>query len=243
VRSTDAGEHWRKVTGWEVADVRCFAFDPRDANRVYAATAWGPLRSADAGVTWQLTKQGLPRLYCQTVLVEPTGRVLLGTETGLFASINHGESWQRLAFPEIPVLRLAQSAADPQVLIAGTQGRGVWSSTDGAQTWHEAESAASTANVYGVAADPAEARQLVAGGWNFGVKLSSDGGTTWRDITHGLPTPNVFTVAFDPARRGRIWAAVFEEGVFYTDDKGATWHLDGLEGSYVYDFVFAPVAR
>lgn len=243
VRSTDGGEHWRKVTGWRVADVRSFAIDARRPDRIYAATAWGPLRSTDAGVTWDLVKEGLPRLYCQTVLVAPDSRVLLGTETGLFALDDGAPSWRRLAFPEVPVLRLAQTAADAKVLLAGTQGRGAWVSRDGAKTWTQASGVPATANIYAVAVDPTDAQRLVAGGWGVGVRLSDDGGATWRDVTRGLPTANVFTVACDPARRGRIWASVFEEGVFYTDDAGASWRLDGLEGAYVFDFVFAPAAH
>src|SRR5437868_5022046 len=53
VRSADGGKSWRKVTGWEVSDVRSTVFDPREPDHAYAATSWGPLRSSDAGTTWQ----------------------------------------------------------------------------------------------------------------------------------------------------------------------------------------------
>lgn len=242
VRSVDGGRTWRKTTGWEVADVRAIVFDARAPNRVYAATAWGPLRSTDAGATWQLAQKGLPRLYDQTLVVDPQGRVLLGAEKGLFASTDHAQSWHALKFPEASVLRLAQSAADAQVLVAGTEGRGAWLSRDAAKTWTPISAVPATANVYAAAADPRERQRLAVGGWSIGVRLSADGGDSWRDVTAGLPSGHVFALAFDPDRAGRLWAGVFERGIYYRDDAGATWVADGLDGAYVFDFIFAPSA-
>ena len=203
----------------------------------------GPLRSTDAGATWQLAQAGLDRLYCQTVVVEANGRVLLGTEKGLFASTDEARSWHRLKFPEASVLRLAASAADARLLVAGTEGHGAWVSRDDARTWSQVAGVPAQANVYAAAADPRDARRLAVGGWGMGVRLSDDAGATWREVTRGLPTANVFALAFDPDRPGRIWAGVFERGIFYSDDAGATWVADGLEGAYVFDLVFAPATR
>ena len=51
VRSTDAGKSWRLTTGWDVIDVRTFAFNPVNPDEIYASTCWGPLRSIDGGAT------------------------------------------------------------------------------------------------------------------------------------------------------------------------------------------------
>lgn len=242
VRSADGGKTWRKTTGWEVADVRAIVFDERQLNLVYAATAWGPLRSTDAGATWQLAQAGLPRLYCQTLVVDPDGRVLLGAEKGLFASTDHAQSWHALEFPSVSVLRLAQSG-DAQVLVAGTEGHGAWLSRDGAKTWTQISAVPENSNIYAAAADPRDRGRLAIAGWGIGVRLSTDRGDTWRNITAGLPSGNVFAVAFDPDRAGRLWAGVFERGIYYSDDAGATWIADGLDGAYVFDFIFAPAAH
>ncbi|QYM79257.1 hypothetical protein K0B96_01165 [Horticoccus luteus] len=239
VRSADGGRTWRKTTGWEVADVRAIVFDEQRPELAYAATAWGPLRSTDAGATWQLAQKGLPRLYGQTLVVEPQGRILLGTEKGLFASTDRAQSWHALTFPEVSVLRLAQSRADAKVLVAGTEGRGAWLSRDGAKTWTQISHVPATANVYAAAADPLDSQRLAVGGWSIGVRWSNDGGATWRDATAGLPAGNVFALAFDPDHAGRLWAGVFERGIYYSDDDGASWIADGLDGAYVFDFVFA----
>ena len=71
VRSRDGGATWRKVTGWDIGDVRCLAFDPKNPSLAYGASAWGPIRSTDGGENWKATHDGLAKLYCQTVVADP----------------------------------------------------------------------------------------------------------------------------------------------------------------------------
>jgi photosystem II stability/assembly factor-like uncharacterized protein len=245
VRSTDGGHSWRKTTGWQVADVRSIVFDHANPAAAYAATAWGPLRSTDGGATWQLAQEGLARLYCQTILADPArgGHVLLGTEDGVYASRDGALTWQRAEFPAVTVLRLAESPAEPRLILAGTQGRGAWLSRDGGQTWTAADPGSATANLYAAAISPHAATQLAVGGWAVGVRVSADGGRTWTDRTAGLPAKNVFVLAFDPDVKGRLWASTFEEGTYYSDDLGVTWHDGGLYGAYASDLVFLPPAK
>ncbi len=246
VRSTDGGAHWRKVTGWEVADVRSIVFDPLNLRQVYAATQWGPLRSADAGATWQLAQQGLAKLYTQTVVADRTrsGRVLIGAEDGIYVSNDAARSWRRVASsPDTTILRIAQSGADAQLLLAGAQHRGAWLSRDGGNTWKQADAGSATANLYAVALNPRDAAVMAIGGWDTGVRLSTDGGETWADRTAGLPVKHVFVLAFDPDVKGRLWVSTFEEGSFFSDDLGATWQEGGLYGAYGFDYVFVPAQR
>ncbi|MDI1248558.1 MAG: YCF48-related protein [Lacunisphaera sp.] len=245
VRSTDGGRTWRKTTGWEVADVRSIVFDPVQPELVYAVTAWGPLRSTDAGATWQLAQKGLTLLFGQTMVADAarSGRVLIGTEGGIYVSRDAAQSWQRAKFPEVPVLRLTQGSSDAKVLLATTLGRGAFLSQNGGESWTPVDPATAGANLYAAAIAPQDAALLALGGWQAGVRVSADGGRTWTDRTAGLPVKNVFVLAFDPGVKGRLWASTFEEGTFYSDDLGRTWQEGGLYGAYGYDFIFIPVAR
>ncbi|MCX6945347.1 MAG: hypothetical protein NT173_11435 [Opitutales bacterium] len=225
VRSADGGRTWRKTTGWEVADVRSLAFDPAQPAQVYAATAW--------------------ELYSQTILADraQSGRVLLGTEDGIYVSTDAARSWTRVPSPAATILRLAQSGADARRLLAGTQGRGAWLSPDGGRTWAATDAGTATANLYAVALSPRAAALMAVGGWGVGVRVSADGGRTWADRSAGLPVKQVFLLAFEPGETERLWASTFEEGAFYSDDLGRTWQAGGLDGAYGLDFVFAPPAR
>lgn len=243
VRSADAGRTWRKATGWEVVDVRCIAFDPLNPTQAYAATQWGPIRSDDAGATWTPAHVGLAKRYSQTVVADRTqsGRILIGTEDGIYLSADAARAWARVASsPATTILRLAQSGADASLWLAGTQHQGAWLSRDGGVTWTQVDSASASANLYAAALDPHDAKVMAVGGWNTGVRLSTDGGVTWADRSAGLPVKHVFVLAFDPVTRGRLWASTFEEGTYFSDDRGQTWQDGGLYGAYGFDYIFIP---
>ncbi|MFZ9681624.1 MAG: WD40/YVTN/BNR-like repeat-containing protein [Cephaloticoccus sp.] len=245
VRSTDGGKTWRLTTGWEVIDVRAFAFNPGNANEVYAATAWGPLRSTDGGATWSLAQAGLYLLYGQTLVADAQtpGRVLLGTEDGIYQSTDGAKTWARTDSPPATALRMVQSATNPNLILAGTQGRGAWLSRDAGRSWSQTDAGSATANLYAASIDPHDADRLAVGGWGVGVRVSADGGASWEDRSAGLPVKNVFVLAFDSDVTGRLWVSTFEEGAFYSDDLGLTWQDGGLYGAYGFDFVFVPARR
>lgn len=245
LRSTDGGKTWRLTTGWQVMDVRTFAFNPANPDEVYATTCWGPWRSTNGGATWQATQAGLNLLYCQTAVADSQhpGRVLLGTEDGIYQSLDGARTWARTDSPPATALHLEQSQADPQLLLAGTEGRGAWISRDAGASWRQTDPGSAKANIYAASLDPRHARVMAIGGWGVGVRVSTDGGATWVDRSRGLPVKNVFVVAFDPDVPNRLWASTFEEGTFYSDDLGATWQDGGLYGAYAFNFIFVPQSQ
>ncbi len=242
LRTTDGGENWRLTTGWDVMDVRTFAINPANPDEVYASTCWGPLRSTDGGATWQHAQAGLSMLFSQTIIADSqtAGRVLLGAEDGIYLSTDGAKTWARTDSPPATALRMVQSAVDPQLMLAGTQGRGAWISRDAGRTWSQAESSTAEANLYAAALDTHNADLMAIGGWGVGVLISGDGGKTWSDRSEGLPVKDVFVLAFDPDTAGRLWLSTFEEGTFFSDDQGLTWQEGGLYGALGFDYVFVP---
>ena len=243
VRSKDAGESWRLVTGWRESDALQIAIDPNNSQLVYAATAWGVVISKDGGDSWQASNEGLPEYFSKGIVIDQkdTDRLLLATTTGLFESTNRATSWKRISsFPEVAVLRLRRSEQDPNSWIAGTEGQGVWISNDDCKTWQATAPALSNANVYGVAIDPHNPSHLAAGGWDVGVHLTGDGGKSWKRVSDSFPSQNITSVVFDENVPGRLWASTFEEGTFYSDDNGSSWTNAQLDGAYVFDLGFMP---
>ncbi len=242
LRTTNAGKTWRLTTGWDVIDVRTFAFNPANPNEVYASTCWGPLRSIDGGATWQHAQAGLNLLYAQSIIADSQtpGRVLLGTEDGIYLSTNGAKTWARTDSPPATALRLVQGSIDPNILLAGTQGRGAWISRDAGDTWTQVDAGSAKANLYAATLDPNNADQMAVGGWGVGVRVSVDGGVTWEDRSIGLPVKNVFVLSFDPDVVGRLWVSTFEEGFFFSDDQGKTWQDGGLYGSLGFDIILVP---
>lgn len=125
-------------TGW----VSSLTFDPVDANVAYAtystfggAHVW---RSQDAGATWTaidgVGAGALPDVPVHHIVVDPGNRLRLyiGTDIGVFVSVDGGQSWAREngGFANVIAERLAIGpgpvAGSPAHLYAFTYGRGAW---------------------------------------------------------------------------------------------------------------------
>lgn len=237
-RSTDRGVTWRLVSGWRESDVMRVVIDPEASDRVYAATIWGVTVSRDGGDTWEAANDGLPEYNSKDIVLDQRNprRLLLATTTGLFESTDRAHRWRRVdSFPEVAVLRIERSTANPDLWMAGTEGDGVWISADDGRTWKPTAPALASANVYGVALDPNNPSLMAAGGWGTGVHVSDDGGTTWRRAQGVLPSPNITAMIFDHNTDGRLWVSTFEKGTMYSDDSGSTWSEPTLVGAYVFD--------
>lgn len=131
---------WNRVApraGW----VSSLIFDPHDANVAYAtyssfggAHVW---RSADAGLSWTPIDGGgdgaLPDVPVHTLAIDPgdAGRLFIGTDIGVFASIDGGAHWavENSGFANVITESLVMANGTATVapqLFAFTYGRGAW---------------------------------------------------------------------------------------------------------------------
>ena len=170
----------------------------------------------DAGATWNDASAGLHRKYTQAIRVDSrrAGFLLAGNEEGIFRSEDGGQSWKPAGAAGYQVLRIEQSPHDPCFWLAGTQGGGLFVSTDCGVTFESNGNLGVGRNISDIAFDPGSPNRLSVAGWGIGVALSEDRGKTWQFRNAGLPSTSVWSVAFDPARPGRIYASVHEEALY-----------------------------
>lgn len=135
----DDGKRWHNVTPKKIpalAYVGCVEISAHDADTVYVcATAYKLadyrphlFRTRDGGKSWQSIAGDLPAGEITRVIrADPVRRGLLfvGTETGIFTSLDDGEHWSRMrgGFPVVPVYDLKLEGSD---LVAATHGRAFW---------------------------------------------------------------------------------------------------------------------
>jgi len=91
-------------------------------------------KTTDFGQTWEDISSNLPDGHCLHVVREDSKNknlLFVGTEFGVFVSINGGTSWNRLkkGMPTVSVHDLKIHPRDSD-LIAGTHGRSVWIQDD-----------------------------------------------------------------------------------------------------------------
>ena len=135
----DGGKNWKDVTPkdmpeWAyVGNVEISVHDPDviylSATR-FKISDYKPylFRSGDGGVTWKSISKSFPQSEITRVIrsdIEKKGLLFVGTETGIFVSLNDGESWQRMngKFPVVPVYDLKIKDSD---LVVATHGRSFW---------------------------------------------------------------------------------------------------------------------
>lgn len=118
--------------------VSSIVFDPSDIDTLYATYAgfggthvW---RSLDAGATWSpldgSDDASIPDIAVHSIVVDSTtpGRLYLGTDLGVFVSLDSGQHWMvesGLAPVLVEHLTIAQGSRGPAVY-AFTHGRGAW---------------------------------------------------------------------------------------------------------------------
>ena len=131
-----AGQTWNAATPRQ-GYVSALAFDPSNDQIAYAAYAtfggthvW---KSLDGGASWTSTDgagpSAIPDIPVNAIAIDPnaSSRVFLGTDLGVFVSLNGGTTWAvESGVPRVPVTALVfNTVAGTTSLHAFTHGRGL----------------------------------------------------------------------------------------------------------------------
>jgi photosystem II stability/assembly factor-like uncharacterized protein len=186
-KSIDYGETFTRIDRAPNASPDEFLFlsgrgivvDPHDHRTIYFAGISGIWRSQDAGASWTNVDQ-TPVL---SVTLDPTysNIVYSGANAGVLKSTDGGASFspKSTGLPvEIQTSRTGSVQVDPNrpnVLYIGTEGAGVFKSTDSAETWFPINSGLDDQNVFGLAMDPDFPNILYASTSSSVYKISTAG--------------------------------------------------------------------
>jgi photosystem II stability/assembly factor-like uncharacterized protein len=158
------------------------------------------------------------------------------SNTGVFKTTDNGETWFLTGLYARRVFSLAIDPVNPELIYAGTDGEGLFRSTDGGAHWiASADPLMFDKVIYSLAVDPIQPSILYAGGrrihqdgtstgdWGGGVFKSEDSGLTWRLANNGLPEGWVYAIAIDPTAPDTIYAGTHSMGVYKSNDGGESW--------------------
>ena len=165
--ASDGSTVWNS-TQPRAGNVSFLEFDPHQPSVIYATyttfnSAPGDghvYRSTDSGLTWTRLDgsgpAGLPDIPVETLLVDPddSTHLYLGTDLGVFASLDGGNTWVRDDSPFANVITTTLTidrTAGVKYLYAFTYGRGVWRVPLGGAPAAACQYSVSPANI---AADP-----------------------------------------------------------------------------------------
>jgi photosystem II stability/assembly factor-like uncharacterized protein len=141
---------------------------------------------------------------------------------GFFKSTDGGATWKEAKdLKSQSVHSMTQSAADPNILLAGTI-EGVWISKDKGENWEKPVTTSMPINVGSLAMDPRNTSTMYAGTWWRAYK-STDSGKNWRLIKDGMiDDSDVFAITVNSRDPNHIVASACS-GIYESFNSGEKW--------------------
>ncbi len=148
-RSEDAAMSWKKINSGLIPEselmasmalgVNTIEVDRTNPDVVYAGTTKGFFRTANKGEQWERIGQALPDPFVSSIVIHPTepSTVYIGGPKGVWKSTDSGKSWQAMnqGLATLNIRTLAMAPKNSQTLYAGTNGSGLYRSTNAGSTW------------------------------------------------------------------------------------------------------------
>jgi photosystem II stability/assembly factor-like uncharacterized protein len=255
-RSLDGGTTWEHKGLRDTQSIGRIVIDPRDANTVFVAAAghlFGPneerglYRTHDGGTTWKKVLGVDANTGVIDVAIGDDGRTLFaatyerrrrafgfvggGPESGLWRSLDGGDSWTRLS-EGLPTgntgrIGVAIAKSNPSIVYAVIENRkgGVFRSVDDGTTWTQQSRKNERANYYGqIRVDPKNPDRVWLPLTN--LNLSIDGGKTFTDDSIVVRVhPDNHALWIDPQHPEHMMLGN-DGGVFFTYDGARHWAYD-----------------
>lgn len=161
---------------------------------------------------------------------DPNKMYCASASGGLWMSNNKGVNWTSLGTDQIMNVQSASIAIDPtddNIIYWCTgdrnyygNGKGVYKTTDGGQTWNAANTGMGDRLVLDVLFMPGDHLTLISA-TNNGIYKSTDGGANWSLKTaSGI---NFYDIVFKPGSNGQTIYAAAAKAFYRSTDAGNTW--------------------
>jgi photosystem II stability/assembly factor-like uncharacterized protein len=113
--------------------------DPFAPDTVYAATLDGIYKSTDQAKSWARIAQSLPDQMISAMVLDraQAGTLYVASREGVHRSLDGGVTWKALSsgLASLNIRSLVQSPTDPRIWFVGTNGSGLYKSSDGGESW------------------------------------------------------------------------------------------------------------
>lgn len=137
-------------------------------------------------------------------------------------------AWTQLAIAGMPDgTRVHAVQRSGSLVLAGTQGKGMFRSSNGGVTWQQVPQH-NTAYVRGLWLGDAGGQTVLAATYGSGLLRSTDSGATWSTVGSNINTNLYYSLS---GAGNTIFLGTAERGVWRSTDNGATWGSTGAISS------------
>ncbi len=148
-RSDDGATTWKKINNGLIPETELMAamalgvnaieIDRTNPEVVYAGTTKGLFRTINKGEQWERIGHSLPDPFVSSIVIHPkeSWNLYIGGPAGVWKTSDSGKTWQTMnqGITTLNMRALAMDPKDPKILYAGTNGSGLYRSTDAGATW------------------------------------------------------------------------------------------------------------
>jgi len=232
LKTTDGGSSWQILNTSNlnvdlgIADIAVWPDNPSQlVAAAYGAFGGGEvIYSNNSGETWQTVTNNLPNSYPFNDIEIAGHTVYLGggqlfssQHLGLYTCKLGEFAWQNISsnFPLKVVAKVLVSPVDSLKIYAGTDGDGVYFSTDGGLNWDYSSTGASNFSITDMIFYPNNPEEILIGCKSLAVYRSQNAGINWENYSNGIATLPI--------------NALNSGGCYMSNDGGNTWNpVSGL---------------
>ncbi len=147
-RSDDGAMSWKKINNGLIPEselmasmalgVNAIEIDRANHDIVYVGTTKGLFCTTNKGEKWERIGQSISDPFISSILLHPTepSQFYVGGPKGVWKSLDSGKAWQAInqGIATLNIRALAMNPKNTQILYAGTNGSGLYRSTDAGAT-------------------------------------------------------------------------------------------------------------
>jgi photosystem II stability/assembly factor-like uncharacterized protein len=249
-RSTDGGNSWEFfITGLpgdnSYIDL-AISYLGGNSRRIFLSSYRGVYFSDNIGETWIACSSGIPQnTYINALEVAPSDQNIIAAGTGwlnneMFLSTDRGVNWHELTnYPDTIGWAVMDIEFDPlnqNIIYVGTDGAGIFKSSDGGLTWlsilNDLPANPDYPTVCGMAINPYNPSNVFVSSSRYGIYQSHNGGQNWEPFNNGLDTTST---------AGYIkFAAGDTNQLYFASQDRSVWAMTRTATVIIDDGIFPP---